>query len=128
MDQLIEYLVLYYCCFDQELWIPVFYPFIQVGIGTFECNMIFAKYDGHLKQVISLCNEMIEALTMNEKIKENILKERLLYNIFCENDDINNDATQTNPFDLIGTICIKFQENSNCIKTQVHDDKRNDNQ
>ena len=125
LDELIEYLVLYYCCFDETSWIAVFYPFIQNAIGTLECNMIFAESSGHSKQVISLCNE---ALMMNEKIKENIVKEmkairifkRLIYNIYNEDEDEDgNDITDANPFDLTGRICIKLQENVNNIKTQL---------
>ena len=33
IDQLIEYLVLYYCCFDSKLWIAVFYPFIEAVLA-----------------------------------------------------------------------------------------------
>ena len=125
LHELIEYLLVYYCCFDEQSWIAVFYPFIQTAIGTLECDMIFAESGEHSKQVItSLCNE---ALTMNEKIKQNVLKEmkaisifkRLLYNIYNEKEDDNDDAAHTNPFDLIGRICIKLQENSNNIKTQL---------
>ena len=53
LDELIEYLVLYYCCFDEQSWIAVFYPFIETAIGTLECNIMFAKSGGHLKQAIS---------------------------------------------------------------------------
>ena len=36
LDQLIEYLVLYYCCFDAELWIAVFYCILFV-LYVFVC-------------------------------------------------------------------------------------------
>ena len=43
-EQLIEYLVLFYSCFDDKLWIAAFYPFIKHGIGDKYCKLLFADY------------------------------------------------------------------------------------
>ena len=109
LDKLIEYLVLYYCCFDVQSWIAIFYPFIEAGIGTYHCQMLFAKPYGHSKQVSSLLNET-DSIQQEIDRKENILKELKALNIFkrllCDtlrdiynsgnNDNKNKDYTIVN--------------------------------
>ena len=62
LDELIEQLVLFYCCFDSQSWIAVFYSFIEVGIGTSQCHALFAQFDGICNQVTctSLCVDALE--------------------------------------------------------------------
>ena len=102
LDKLIEYLVLYYCCFDTQSWIAVFYPFIQAGIGTYNCKMLFAQSNGHSKQVTSLFNQT-ESIKEEMDRRENILKEIKVLNIFnrliCDtlsaNNNNNNDENNS---------------------------------
>ena len=53
LDQLIEYLVLYYCCFDSKLWIGTFYPFIEAGIDSenVKCCLLNQIKHTQIKQV-----------------------------------------------------------------------------
>ena len=43
LDKLIKYLVFFYCCFDTQSWIAIFYPFIETAIGTKHCTLLFVQ-------------------------------------------------------------------------------------
>ena len=141
INQLIDYLVFYYCCFDSQKWIGIFYPFIQAGIGTFECKMLFAQSIINT-QVKSLCHQSFQlndATNINElkqemENKEDILKEmkaiamfkRLLietYDHETTNKHKNVDDLALwpggDPFDWMDKICIHLNNCTNNVKTQV---------
>ena len=138
LHELIECLVFYYCCFDSQLWIAVFYPFIEVGIGTLHCKMLFAQSDKDCVTVKSICDE---ALVMDENVstrellskttkylqetKAIVILKRVLCNMYGTRDneiECSDDDTAKimyNPFDLAHKIHIKLQETINNIKTQL---------
>ena len=135
LNKLIEYLVLYYCCFDSKLWIPIFYPFIQAGIGTLQCNMIFAELIAQSRKthVKSICEEALE-LKLDNNIKQTIAKEMKALSIFqmllCDvydyerDDDDDNTVEHSsmimcNPFELAVKIGIKLNQTIDNIKTQI---------
>ena len=131
LDQLIEYLVLYYSCFDTQSWIAVFYPFIEASIGTLHCNTLFAESRWHSKHVSSCCNELLKlyttipTATQNSGNKNQCLGEmraisafkRLLFDIYQSNSDDEHD--NNNAFDLSHKIYIKLNETVNNIKSQL---------
>ena len=146
VDQIIAYLVLYYCCFDASSWIGVFYPFIESSIGSRYCKMLFCQTQKQESRdvsalVISLCNHVLETqknISMKEVVKtrERCLQEmraiskfkQLLFDSIAakHNSEINlvyNDRLSTkntfNCFRFTNLICIKLQETVNNIKTQL---------
>ena len=138
LERLIEYLVLYYTCFDDELWIAVFYPFIEAGIGTYDCKMLFAESKQHQADVTSICSIALDENTSTQQQldnKERCVEEtkgisiftRILCNIY-ETGDISIDQDKDiiaagtitcNPFDLSHKIYLKLNETVNNIKTQL---------
>ena len=137
LDELIEYLVLYYCCFDTQIWVAVFYPFIEAAIGTLQCEVLFAESNVHSKKVSvkSLCTEALkldeERQTESrerclEEVKGLSIFKRLLYDVYKYNHDISIDAkayddttNDHDPFVLTHTIQAKLKETVNNIKTQL---------
>ena len=135
LEQLIEYLVLYYTCFDGELWIAVFYPCIEAAIGTYHCKMLFAKSHRLTSEVSSICGDL---LTFNGKLHDlmkNELKlqnadrclqemkavsifKQILYNVYDE-ETLEQAGNGSNPFDLAHQIYIKLQATVNNIKSQL---------
>ena len=131
LGKLIGYLVLYYCCFDAQSWISVFYPFIEAGIGSIHCKMLFAVSNSSIsKQVDPVCGEMLNvnnmmSLKQHMEGRERCLKEmkavsifkQLLCNVY-ERDDNDMNGIKNNPFDLCSIIAAKLQETVLNIKTQ----------
>ena len=128
LGQLIEYLVLFYCCFDEQSWIAVFYSFIEAAVGTVHCTMLFGESTSCSKQVSSLCGEAlsvyqnaysVQQVTPN---RDSILREMkaicLFKRLLCNAYD-DDDKQDSNPFELVDKVCGKLQENSNNIKTQL---------
>ena len=75
-DQLIEYLLLYYCCFNTQSWISVFYPFIEYGIGTKQCNMLFAApTTSSTTKAPSVYDETLKFNQINDISQEKITRE-----------------------------------------------------
>ena len=133
LDELVDYLVLYFCCFNSQRWISVFYPFIEAAIGTLQCNLLFAEPRENSKQLTSLCNQVLEFNKENGyDLEELMIKEmkgvsifqQLLCNVYNYNT-YNYDATDTrnniifDPFDLAMNIGIKLNESVLNIKTQM---------
>ena len=118
LGELIEYLVIYFCCFDSRLWIPVFYPFIETAIGTSGCAMLFAECKTRSKLVVSVCQTTLEQMI---GCKEQILQEMRGVSTFklllCDACEANN-SNITDVFDLTHKIHSKLEENTNNIKTQ----------
>ena len=147
LDELIEYLLLLYCCFDSKSWIAVFYPFIEVALGTRCCKRIFASVESNRQSkqasVKSICAEALNQLNMNGtglvsmaqqmETKERCVQEmkgitifkRLLCDVYnyypLEKDNYNEIANNANysPFDLVHLINIKLKETVGNIKTQL---------
>ena len=141
LDQLIEYLVLYYTCFDDQSWISVFYPFVEVAIGTSQCKMLFAKSRRYTAQVSSICGELLpfdEIVSFEQDLHtaERCLQEmkavsifkRLLCDVYqTENEIINDNVMKSNkimnntndPFDLSHKIYSSSQSTVNNIKSQL---------
>ena len=123
LDELIEYLVLYYCCFDAQSWIAVFYPLIQAGIGTYNCKMLFVQSHEDWKQVPSLFNET-PSLREEMDRKEHILKEtkvlsifnRLIFHMLSGNNDDENNSNIVN---YVLSIKNKLKEMTDNIKSQL---------
>ena len=133
LDQLIEYLVLYYTCFDDKSWIAVFYPFIEAAIGKYYCKMLFAELGGYSysKDVLSICSESLnfdDSISTKQKSisKQRCLDEmraistfkRLLLDIY-QGDSDDKEHNNNNAFDLSHKIYIKLQETVNNIKSQL---------
>ena len=149
LDELIEYLVIFYCCFDTKNWVSVFYPFIQVAIGTEYCTMMFAQTSRHTNTNIkqSLCGESLQSLINDQMLmsgkqieyKQIVVQEtkgisifkRLLYQMHDTNVNSKIDVVNYNikipvnnnivygPFDLTHKIALKLQDTINHIKTQL---------
>ena len=62
LEQVIEYLVLLFSCFDIKHWLPIFYPFICTAIGDKQCGMLFASIKNVLNDVDTTCGVGIVAL------------------------------------------------------------------
>ena len=138
LDKLSEYLVLYYTCFDSKLWIAVFYHFIEIAIGTSQCDSLFAessKSSMAKRDVTSLCGLMLEVSTDVENgfdydkynNKKNIIAKEMkgisiFQNLLCEvysNDiDVSDANVMFDPFDLALNISVKLSETVSNIKTQ----------
>ena len=133
LDQLIEYLVLYYCCFDAKLWIAVFYPFIEACIGTLHCQTLLATSASDndpliSKQVKSICDETLEmgSLVTREKCLRETMAIKIFKLLLCDVYDrhdhdilLNAAYIENNPFDLVSRIDKKLNETVNNIIKQV---------
>ena len=132
-NELMEYLVLFYCCFDSRLWISIFYPFIEAGVGTLNCNMIFAQSNVQFKDKLikSIYDEALQ-MKLDYNSKETILQEmkavsifkHLLYDVYNYNEQncaLDTDAPDIrfDPFDLAVKIGVKLNETIDNIKTQM---------
>ena len=138
LDKLIEYLVLYYCCVDTQSWIAIFYPFIEIGVGTYNCGMLFAESSrySNSKQIASICNEALK-MNINETApikdemdkKENILKEmkalsifqRLLFDTICDIYSDNSDTKNNYNYNIVNYVLLiksKLHEMVDNIKSQ----------
>ena len=62
LEQMVEYLVLFFSCFDVKQWLPVFYPFICKAIGNNQCSMLFASMKNLSKDVDSTVGVGMSAL------------------------------------------------------------------
>ena len=142
LAELSDYLVLYYCCFDSQKWISVFYPFIEAAIGTSQCTMLFAQLTQSPSKPgtashSSLCNKALEVAEgdvnivyikamISTEMKGISIFKRLLFDIyqgdnydFSDNDVVQNVNIMFNPFSLCINIGVKLNESVNNIKTQI---------
>ena len=129
LSELVDYVVLYYCCFDSQNWISVFYPFIETAIGTSQCCMLLAESKKHSKRVLtSLCGRILDVeedndtkKTISKEMKGIVIFKRLLFSAYEK--DIKNDVQDIdivfNPFDLAVNIGSKLKESVSNIKTQL---------
>ena len=153
LDQLIECFVIFYCCFDANLWISIFYPFIEASIGTLQCNLLLAQsqqqHQQHEQQetqkMTSICDEAFKSVTdiwQIEKQKQQQLgitdrcsKEMKAISIFkqilCDvyeqydqdQDEDNMTIKSNNPFDLTHKIYLKLNDTITNTKTQLATDQ-----
>ena len=144
LDHLIEYLVIFYCCFDPNLWITVFYLFYQQGIGEKQSKLVFGERKDDTNstdnsdklsmfsiEAIDIGNESANTIKNSKKNVLNELKGlsiliSLIYGIYQEYEfeglskyDNLNLSINDNPFDLVTAIHLKLKSMVNNIKTQL---------
>ena len=110
VEQLIDYLVLYYCCFSWKPWIAVFYPFIESGIGSKQCEMLFATTNTHgqSEQSTSLYDQALDLIPNNiikykigSQMKANVIFKRIL------RDTYSNNITDDSLFQVVDSSKLR---------------------
>ena len=141
LDRIIEYLVLYYCCFDEKLWIAVFYPFIEAAIGTLNCQLLFAVSgeDSRAQAIAvpSLCDEGLRMFPSISAEKQRNNKEKcekelkaveifrlLLCDVYQRGNEINDiflnpTDKDSNPFHLTHKIVVRLNETVYNMRKQL---------
>ena len=137
LDELIEYLVLYYCCFDAQSWIGIFHPFIEHGIGSKLCTMLFdqsnkehmneAGVKSHFSQMVEADGNIAKKRACVQEMKAVCIFKRLLYDVYQrDNDQVNMgiatnraDENVKNAFNLTNQVRTKLKQTIDNIKTQL---------
>ena len=131
LDELIEYLVLYYCGFDSHSWIAVFYPFIEAAIGTSQCKILFAESRTSSKQMLAICQGVLDMDRNIQSKQQPQLANRCLQEMHAVTifkrilggiygfGDTSVMKFKFDPFDLAHKIYCKLNETVYNIKTQL---------